>query len=312
MLDNKWDSIRVYVTERCNAKCSNCFNASSRNNQEMDVKTFEKLCFYLSSNGIEKIKLLGGEPTIHDNFVEIIRIAQNNFKYIGVFTNGIFDNFSNIELRDTDSIIYNSNFLHLFNSDVFHWEQKGLRVIELQILKDTSVSDVIKMIEQIEIFDKKRFLINITLDCKSNIFLEKDIILPKLYLLENFLIDANINFSYDHKLPFCYLYKTKLHIKEYGICSLNSSGVIDAKLNLRFCLQNTDVLLSIYNGNKFIPWKIIENNLRKEFLKLRMKALHKICDTCIFYEDKCNGGCWVSQDFIMKEDILLNTNFPLK
>ena len=305
------DTIRIYVTEKCNANCSNCFNMKSRTNNEIKVETFNKLCLYLKQNGITKVKLLGGEPTMHPAFEDIIKISQQNFKHVGIFTNGLKNRFSNIKLRDTDSIIYNMNFFNNFDKDVFQFDQKGSRVLEIQILKNTKPLEIIEMMRRFSNIELKRLTCNLTLDCKANIFLEKSQIIPKLLFLEKQFKKLNINFFYDHKLPFCYLYKSGLTVLQSGICSLFSSGVIDANLNLRFCLQNTEVLLSLLSHGNFIPWKIIENNLEKKYIQLRYESLKKICCSCIFYNTKCNGGCWIPQEFVKKEDILNNTEFPL-
>lgn len=304
-------SIRIYITEKCNANCPNCFNASSRTNSEIDVKTFNNLCLYLKRNGIKKIKILGGEPTVHPEFKEIIRLAQRHFEYLGIFTNGLIDCFYDIEFRDTDSLIFNFKFIDIQNPRVYHFEKKGTRVLEIQVTKDSNPNEIIDRIQRFSNEEKKKLLCNLTLDCKSNIFKERSIILPKLHILESEFKKQNTMFSYDHKIPLCYLYKSGIHVHNLGICNKTSAGIIDSSLNLRFCLQNTEILIPLIRGNEFIPWKIIENNLEKKYLELRQTSLEKICSSCIFYGDKCNGGCWIPQDFISKEDILFNTDFPI-
>ena len=46
-------AIRVYITERCNANCPNCFNANNRMNKEMSLSDFTDLCKYLKKNGFD-------------------------------------------------------------------------------------------------------------------------------------------------------------------------------------------------------------------------------------------------------------------
>lgn len=86
--DNNFEKIetfRVYVTEKCNANCPSCFNAKSRTSKEMSLEEFEKLCEYLSSNGIKHLKIMGGEPTVHKDFEELVKISQKYFREITIF-----------------------------------------------------------------------------------------------------------------------------------------------------------------------------------------------------------------------------------
>lgn len=309
---NKRNTMRIYITERCNANCANCFNSKFRSDSDMSVRNFERLSEYLCSSNIEKIKIMGGEPTFHENFEEIVTIAQTYFTHVGIFTNGLVDKFKNLELRDTDSIIYNFRFAEKFSTELFHLEKKGTRLLEVQVTKESVVEDLITKLEKFLKLDENRIHFNITLDCTSNIFLEKDVLVPKLLDLQNYFSKHNQTLTFDHKLPLCFLYGTGIHVNNYGMCKIFSSGVIDANLNLRFCLQNSRELMPILYNDSFIPWKLIENKLEREYLNLRISALDKICSSCVFYSEKCNGGCWISKDFISKEDIIKNTNFPIR
>ena len=70
------NTMRILVTENCNAKCSHCFNAAYRSNKEIDLTTYSRLCDFLASNKIQRVKIMGGEPTVHSSFEEIIAISQ--------------------------------------------------------------------------------------------------------------------------------------------------------------------------------------------------------------------------------------------
>lgn len=307
---HKLNSMRIYVTEKCNASCPNCYNSNSRSNREMSIENFEKLCGWLKSNGITHLKLLGGEPTVHSNFNDIVEIAQSNFNEIAIFSNGIEDKFKNIKLRDNDSIIYNFSFNKEFTKEKFHLENGGKRAFEVQVRKDSDENDLATNLIKLVNFDKTKIHFAFTLDCTSNIFEEKEIIVPKLQYLEKTMIDNNLYFTYDHKMPFCYLYKTGLHPENTGSCDIESAAVIDSNLNLRYCLQYSDVLVDLYRNNKFVPWQILMNHLYKRYYELRLASLNKICLNCIFYNSHCNGGCWIPKEKITKHDILEHTDFP--
>ena len=304
--------MRVYITERCNASCTNCFNAQSRQNREMSLEVFISLCKYLSENGIVTLKVMGGEPTVHAEFKAIIEIAQSYFKNVVIFTNGINNFIQTINLRKTDSIVYNFTFSEYLTEEKLLLQQAGKRSFEVQVRETTNELDLVQKILYFSRLSENRIHISLTLDCTSNIFKTKKVVVKKLLYIENFLEENNIRFSYDHKMPLCYLYKTGLHPNNSSSCEIETAGVIDSQLNLRFCLQNPDKLISLYQNDRFIPWTILINNLYKRFYELRLAALQKICLDCVFFNKKCNGGCWISKDNIAKQDILENTDFPLK
>ena len=85
-------SIRVYITEQCNANCPTCFNKQNRSNVNMPFNKFCDICDLFSTNGVQHIKIMGGEPTIHTDFSRMVEYAQQKFQYVHIFTNSINDN----------------------------------------------------------------------------------------------------------------------------------------------------------------------------------------------------------------------------
>ena len=302
--------MRVYVTEKCNAKCPNCFNAKSRSNNEMSVKDFEELCAYLKSNGFDFLKIMGGEPTIHADFVQMIEIAQKYFDKITIFSNGTTDSIKDIKLREHDVVTYNFTFNKVFSKDRMYFSVGGKRAFEVQVKKNT---DEKQLVERLLDFTKDAPIrISLTLDCTANIFIEKPIVLEKLKFIENELISNNRDFGYDHMIPLCYLYKTGLHVSNGCSCNIYTAGLIGADFTLKFCNQHPASLIPLKQDGKFLPWAIAENHLRKTFYEIRAKALNDYCLNCVFFGKKCNGGCWIPKDSISKEDIMKNTSFPIK
>ena len=65
------NSIRIYLTESCNANCNHCFNKGIREDRHMDTAKAEMLFNYFASNGIKNLKIMGGEPTVHPDFLTL-------------------------------------------------------------------------------------------------------------------------------------------------------------------------------------------------------------------------------------------------
>ena len=304
-----FNSLRVYITEQCNAKCPNCFNKINRGNLSMDIEHFRKICDYFSSKGVKRIKIMGGEPTIHPEFKELMIIAQEYFQQVFLFTNAINDGIFNFNPRESDSIIYNFTFHKLWDNSKFLMDKMGKRAFEIQIRNNTNIDEVILYLKNINSCDIYSV---ITLDCTSNIFDHRAILIEKINRLQEFLVKNECNNSMDHRIPLCFLYNSNIVVPtlNFSVCSLECSSLIDAGYNLRFCNQSSEILLNIFQNNDIVPFQIIENALTKEFYNRQLKNLNKICSSCVFYGRKCNGGCFINNEKITKEIIVNSTDFP--
>ena len=311
-MDETLTKMRVYVTENCNAKCSSCFNANSRSNAEMPTDVFEELCGYLCKNGITSLKIMGGEPTVHKDFVRIIDIAKTFFPKISIFTNALNENIQKVVLREHDSIIYNFNFASAFTEDKFVLQQPGYRSLEVQIRASTDETLLLQKLLGILELGKGRLATAFTLDCTSNILKSKSILVQKLRFLTEGFLNNNLSYCFDHTLPLCFLHKAGFAVgNKNGLCHFKDCGLIDASLNLRFCNQYPDKLICLKQNGQFIPWSIVKNRLLLKFFQNQISVLCKACKDCIFYGSKCNGGCWMGKDLMSRNDVYEFSGFPV-
>lgn len=85
----------ILITNYCNQNCSFCFAAKEMADttidREMELKNFEKILKKMRNKNlrIDMVKLLGGEPTLHSQFEDIIKLSLKHFPYVQIFTNGI-------------------------------------------------------------------------------------------------------------------------------------------------------------------------------------------------------------------------------
>lgn len=93
----------IHLVEHCNLNCKSCDNFSPLANPEyVDLKEFEKEMMrmsLLSVNQITKIRLLGGEPLLHPQVNELLKISRIYFPNTQLLltTNGILLNKMNDE-----------------------------------------------------------------------------------------------------------------------------------------------------------------------------------------------------------------------
>jgi len=78
---NWFRNVYIYITERCQLHCRHCYlGERSKRGLVMSRKNvFDNLKFWKKIGG-KKLCFLGGEPTLHPNFEEIVRYA-NKLKY---------------------------------------------------------------------------------------------------------------------------------------------------------------------------------------------------------------------------------------
>lgn len=85
----------ILITNFCNQNCPFCFARAEMGNKlirkEMSLKDFKNTLLKMKKNpGLKTVKLLGGEPTLHSRFEEIINLSLKYFPYVQIFTNGVF------------------------------------------------------------------------------------------------------------------------------------------------------------------------------------------------------------------------------
>lgn len=112
----KIDFAWIEITKSCPYKCRHCYNESDI---EVDVKHMSMEDFYdtvakLKRFGIRKIQLIGGEPTIHPNYKQMVIHSAKNFDDVEVFSNGVYINEALIEIYKK----YNIHFAFSFYSDI--------------------------------------------------------------------------------------------------------------------------------------------------------------------------------------------------
>lgn len=301
---------RMWVTEGCNAFCHYCVNARSRSNYSMDLPHFESLCKYFFKNGFDKIAIMGGEPTTHQSFAQIMSISQSYFKEVYLYTNALnLDALATFKPRASDLIVYNFNFSDQLVIDKFLLSSPGERILDVVINTKTDADYIIEEIMRVTNLAPDRIKCQLVLDNCANIFKHKQLLIEKLNCIYNSVIqcDPAIRISFESNLPLCFTYGESLPpFHENTICP-NEAILIDGRYNACFCNIYPVKLINMFEGENLIPFSILRNYTRMFSSELRLRSLSKICKDCLMYGDQCNGKCFISQESISREDIVANT-----
>lgn len=83
----------INITERCNFNCLHCYEAVDNEipRNEMSLENVRKLLKEAADCGIQNIKITGGEPLIHKDFLEIVKsVYENGMTVDRINTNACF------------------------------------------------------------------------------------------------------------------------------------------------------------------------------------------------------------------------------
>lgn len=83
-------SVDVYISSQCNRRCTYCFLPPDffTSGKRMSVTSFSDIVSWSKRHGVREITLLGGEPSLHPSFAEMVRVANSNEMDVRVVTNG--------------------------------------------------------------------------------------------------------------------------------------------------------------------------------------------------------------------------------
>lgn len=305
-------SIRVLITGNCNANCPNCINKSIRGDSMISPRIFRTICEYFSKNHIKNIRIMGGEPTIHPFFSEMMQIAQENFERVTLFTNGLSRHLLDFYPRADDGVNYNFNFGLAIKKESYMLDRLGSRIIEVIIHHHSDTEALLSNLEAVLSWSDRRIAVSLSLDCTENIFIHRLELVSRLGRVFDYCRTKDIEIVLDHALPLCFVYGTSIPVPARGsLCNGDCAGMIDSNLYLHFCNQVSEQSIPIFLDNRLIPFSVLENQISLVHHKTQVSVLEKICRDCPLYGRYCNGGCFVSNPGITRDDIINNTQFPL-
>ncbi|MBU0757189.1 MAG: radical SAM protein [Nanoarchaeota archaeon] len=306
------DSMRILLTEDCNANCPHCFNKNLRNSGHMNTERARILFDYLSKH-ISRIKFMGGEPTLHPDFIEIYQYAQKRFSKVSLFTNALNDKILEIIPRPNDVITYNLIFINKnFNLEKLLPSRRFLRGFETMIGTDTDMSLLLEKVEWLAKRCEEKGIseginFNITLNCTEDIFEHRGLLNEKWRTAVQFLYEINPSFvNFDHSIPLCFwteesrdfLRRRSLMQKcFYRTCRPGCYGLINADFELLHCNQYPIKLGNIFQSKDDNTKIISFNRLNALLYKTNMEKLltnlnNDACINCRYAVVNCTGGCF--------------------
>jgi MoaA/NifB/PqqE/SkfB family radical SAM enzyme len=318
----------IIITNHCNLQCPYCFADNMMQNtintkQYIDAASFNKILDFCAGGEQEQIGIIGGEPTLHPQFLDIISTLQKYCQLYDcpglIFTNGIL-------LRPWLPFL-GPNVSALVNCNSPQYQTKENYQATLDSLKQAHRLGYIQN-------DKVRIGCNLHLQLNDYSYIWTDIVEPfgvkyircsvaspggcyadqwrhqsekqKYYatlkpLFMNFIRDAkkhNCVLEFDcNQIPHCFFTEAeKAEIMEVALYPPSTfcrpSIDINPDLTVSSCFGTYDVtknvsLLDFYNIQEVRQYLM----LAKNFPKVQQNIGGK-CATCSFHQKfQCQGGC---------------------
>jgi MoaA/NifB/PqqE/SkfB family radical SAM enzyme len=84
-------SVDVYVTSQCNRRCTYCFLPSDffASGLRMSLDAFSGVVAWCQRQNVRELTFLGGEPSLHPSFPEMVTQARDGGLDVRVVTNGV-------------------------------------------------------------------------------------------------------------------------------------------------------------------------------------------------------------------------------
>jgi MoaA/NifB/PqqE/SkfB family radical SAM enzyme len=298
------------ITNACNKRCVYCFANDTRDEfgkTYLDQATYEKALDYLERSGIRQARLLGGEPTLHPQFISFIETALNRNFDIMLFSNGLI---SKTVLEYLVSLPQNRLSILLNTIHPTENNQAGMKkqhkvmeklgnVIIPGVNLYNSTQDMNYLLEYISKYKLKK---EIRLGIAHSVLSQNNVFLhPKEYqkigyniaLLKLEAKKMGVTLGFDCGFVPCmfpneYFDLLSDELKKAGNCC---HPIIDMLTDGSF--------IACYPLNNFLKIKIRDELQAKDVLQKFDDALSPykdvgifpFCTSCPLFKIRCNGGC---------------------
>ena len=81
------NTLQVFITDQCNLRCKGCFYIDKLGKNRISFDKYQQIIHQYKTQ-VNKITLLGGEPTLHKNFYDMLAFNKKQKLQTTVYTNG--------------------------------------------------------------------------------------------------------------------------------------------------------------------------------------------------------------------------------
>lgn len=326
-MDAKVTGAWMTINRACNNRCEWCYaKGTGFQGQNMSMSMVEKYAYLLRDLDIHSAIVIGGEPTLHPELIDIMKKLSDSAIKPTLVSNGrkLSNNDFVKRLEDcgTKSVsisvkgINRSHYKQATGADGFDEMLAGIRNLKKSNIESVTelvlVEDVITGYEEILSLLIKEDVAHISFDLGGPVIIDGKVngdgipnpkrLAEGISITHRRLRDTGISYSYNVSIPLCLLdsedKKELIEQNRIGTCChvQNGSGLIlDPEGKILPCNHFPNYPLGQYGKdfndaesfNKFWNSQVI-----KDYRKLTRTYPSEECQFCDEW-DKCGGGCFV-------------------
>ncbi|MCF6158543.1 MAG: radical SAM protein [wastewater metagenome] len=311
--------MNIAITNVCNRRCPFCYqskimeNAKNSGGTEISLENFLHVIDFIIKSGEHKLHMVGGEPTLHRSFAEIVRIVGENpfIHQVILFTNGEFKP-STIEpiIKYSNKFVISINVpepryetgsrLKRLHNNLQHLSLNGVP-FDLSYVVSTPDFDMSFLLDYTEKYGIKslRWALAFPVVERAHHIVKEELknIGRKVVSSLRMLNARGIKTYVDCPLPYCifsdedmgFLSRESLSVVNWGYCGLTLE--VNPDLTIKAC--------PVQREQERVPLSFFRNMQEMErffFAKMSVyKANHILfeeCRDCRYYlNNRCQGGC---------------------
>lgn len=300
--------INIFVTYRCNLKCSYCFACELQNDfKDIQQEQFNKLLTWLKDSKTTSVAFLGGEPTLHPKISRMVRETAEAGIVVTLFTNGLFSPELLPQLAP-----YVANFVVNFNDPRIYSSEEQYRVLcrNLENLKTVNARvtfsknfapgyiDYGYLLDGARQYGVKAIRYDISRPAShgTNTHYTTTETSKILEHIVDFVRDCetyDIKTGLDCCLKYCEIpvesrqYLERISMKFKGIC--HPSVDIHPDLSASYCLPMRHV--TVDDVTAFSTGESLTHHFADAVRPIRFKNVSQQCENCSDFKIRCQGGC---------------------
>lgn len=312
-----FNTLNLILTYKCNLKCKYCYEEGlNKDIGEVSVSDFQKVVVWLKKNNKNKLIILGGEPTLHSKFKELMNIAEKNNIIVMMLTNFLFDEDTASFIASKKRLMLQANINHpdTYRSGQYDIVVRNLKylnirvpglVLRYNIFEESQDYSYMVDLAKMHKTPIRFSIINSAIGSAVKASVTKDTIqtVYKKNTMISFLNECKqhgVNAYFARPVPACLFTEAerKELLKNNGLkykCYIGRNGNYALRVNV-----NPDLtLLGCYGVpikaprlTEFESINSISDFYKSDFKCLRKMAVMEECNCCSYYiNDECQGGC---------------------
>ena len=300
--------INIFVTYRCNLRCSYCFARELYDEfpQDMREQEFQRLLRWIRKTGVSTAAFIGGEPTMHAGIVPMIRETVAAGVTVTLFTNGLFSPdlvhnlsmyVSNFVVNFNDPVTYSSAQYKLLHENLARLSESGARIT---FSKNFSTGNInyAYLLDEAGRYGVRTIRYDISRPASSGTndyyaLNETRQLMDHIVAFVRACESRNIKTGLDCCLKFCELsgedraYLERVSMKFKGIC--HPSIDIHPDLSASYCLPMRHV--SVTDVTAFANCEQLMHHFAEAVRPIRFENVSDECHNCHDFRRRCQGGC---------------------